>query len=188
MIAYISGIIHAVRTDALIVLTGGIGYEVFVPQQIVDGAQVGATVELSIHHHVREDIFALYGFENAGDLVFFKQLIQVSGVGPRLALSVMSQLSTSQIQQAIVQGDVRLLTGISGVGKKTAERIILDLKDAMDVLPVDQAAGGTAAVSVTAVDALISLGYSNQEARDALLQVDTALAIEEQIREALKRL
>lgn len=188
MIAYLSGQVHALEQAGMVVLVSGVGYVVSTPQRVLESAQVGSTVELFTHQHVREDALDLYGFTSREDLQVFQQLIQVSGVGPRVALGMLSALSASQIHQAVMNGDVAVLTAVPGIGKKTAERLVLDLKDRLDIglvsgLATPQAQG----TSGETVEALIALGYNRNEALQALAGVDTTLSTEDQIRQALQQ-
>ncbi len=184
MIAYLSGTVQAVQSTRLIVLVGGVGYAVSAPTRLLAGLAVGNTIELSIYTHVREDALELFGFSSSGDQVLFERLISVSGVGPRLALAIMSHLSGSEIQQAIAAQDVALLTTVSGVGKKTAQRIVIDLKDAAAELLLDDAVSANS----DALQALLALGYSQAESRAAVQQLDPSQSVEDQIKQALKQL
>lgn len=191
MIAYIEGTVLSKTQETLVVLVSGIGYEVFAPAGVIDATEIGDHVEVHTYQNVREDALDLYGFENRSQLGLFKQLIQVSGVGPRTALAMLSAYGVNEIQQAIVGADAALLSSVSGIGKKTAERMILDLKDSLAVLP-DGAApvaatDGTGGASPSAVEALVSLGYSQAEAVAALRDVDSSLPVEEQIKAAFKQ-
>lgn len=191
MIAYIEGTVLSKTPESLVVLVSGIGYEVFAPGGLVEGTEIGDHVEVHTYQNVREDALDLYGFEDRSQLELFKQLISVSGVGPRTALAMLSAYSVNEIQMAIVGEDAALLSSVSGIGKKTAERMILDLKDSLAVLPdgTTGAAAGSAdnaGASASAVEALVSLGYSHAEAVAALRDVDSTLPVEEQIKAAFK--
>lgn len=187
MIAFIEGTIKEVSEIGCTVMLNGIGYFVYIPQRVIETMKVGEKVELYTHQHVREDVLDLYGFKTQDDLEFFEQLLQVTGVGPRLALNILSQFPAEDVKRAIIHGDISLLTSLSGVGKKTAERIVLDLKESIAIVsegsPV--AGGGTKKVT-SAIDALVALGYSKPEALDALQGIDSSLELEEQVRQALK--
>lgn len=189
MITYIEGTIHYVEENALVVLVGGIGYLVYVPASLIESRKRGESVQFYTYQHIREDMQDLYGFQNRDDLLFFKQLIQVSGVGPRLAMAVMSRLAAEEIKRAIIHGDISLLTSMPGVGRKTAERIILELKESIDVGTVTGAARDAAVSTsreMSPIDALIALGYTKLEALDALRGIDSSLPIEAQVKNALK--
>ncbi|OGY86210.1 MAG: Holliday junction DNA helicase RuvA [Candidatus Kerfeldbacteria bacterium RIFOXYA2_FULL_38_24] len=185
MIAYLSGTIQQITAQDLIVLNHGIGYLVRAPKRLLTQLHSGQDVALFTYQHIREDALDLYGFLEQGDLHLFQKLISVSGIGPKLGLAILSQFSAIDIQEAINKGDVALLKSISGVGKKTAERIVLDLKGNIDEY-LKQTAGGKNSVQQEAVLALISLGYSQAEALNALTDIDNSLTTEEQIRQAFK--
>lgn len=194
MIAYIEGTILFKREREIIVVSHGLGYAVTVPPRIVDTVSIGDAIELYTHQHVREDALDLYGFESVVELDTFRELISVNGVGPKVAVSMLSAYTVDQLHTAIIAADTTTLSAVSGVGKKTAERIILDLKDRIAALPTMEgtvvagnalASSGQANVSV--IDALVGLGYSQAEAVAAIQGVDTSLSVEDQIREALKR-
>ena len=175
MYAYLKGTIGAKLTDRIIVEVGGIGYNVFYPAgRIAQLPPNGAELTVYTYTCVREDALQLYGFGSRDDHELFCQLIAVSGVGPKAAMSLLSELSASQIRLAILSGDVKTLCKAQGVAKKTAERLIVDLKGKMgaeDLLPVDEE---LAAVSFTegpeseAAEALSALGYPEREARAAV--------------------
>ena len=187
MIAYLEGIIQHVGDHRLVIVVNGIGYDVQVPSQVLEHAQPGNTIALNTHHHIREDASDLYGFLHTDDLAFFTKLLGVNGVGPRLAITVISSLKLDELKRAIVHGDTATLQSISGIGRKTAERIILDLKETIDILPAIDATGAEKNTSATAIDALMSLGYTQNEAVAVLRDIDSSLSLEEQVREALKR-
>lgn len=189
MIAYIEGTALRKTQTSTVVLVSGIGYEVFITASFADSITIGETVELHTYHNVREDASDLYGFEQHEQLQLFEQLISVSGVGPRTGLAMLSAYSVMEIQQAIVGQDAALLSSVSGIGKKTAERMILDLKDSLAVLPDSTSASsaGGSAGNASAIDALVALGYSHAEAVTALRNVDSTLSVEEQIKAAFKQ-
>ncbi|MBI2410520.1 MAG: Holliday junction branch migration protein RuvA [Candidatus Kerfeldbacteria bacterium] len=190
MIRFITGTLHSKDIDELIVLVAGIGYGVRVPSRVAESLIVGAAVELYTYQHIREDALDLYGFTVAEDRQFFEQLISVSGVGPKIALAVLSQFSADEVKRAIIHSDTTFLTSISGIGKKTAQRMILDLKEqvAFSGAASDGVASvaGTERATVNAIDALLALGYSQSEAVAALQGIDSTLPVEEQVRQALR--
>lgn len=195
MIAYIEGTILFKREREIIVVSHGLGYAVTVPPRIVDTVSVGDAIELYTHQHVREDALDLYGFESVIELDTFRELISVNGVGPKVAVSMLSAYTVDQLHTAIIAADTTTLSAVSGVGKKTAERIILDLKDRIAALPAmegtmavaSSTGNNSARTNVSVIDALVGLGYSQAEAVAAIQGVDTSLSVEDQIREALKR-
>lgn len=200
MLHYIKGILTMRIEGGVVVEAGGLGYEVFVPDNsAVYLAQEGESVTLYLYMAVREDDVSLYGFSEREGLTLFKQLITVSGVGAKAAMAILSVAPVSEMKKAIAFEDVDFLTRASGVGKKTAQRIVLELKD-----KIGSIAGGSAGVSVSsdigalggeagnraeAINALISLGYSRTEAANAVSAVaDEDLTSEEYIKQALKKL
>lgn len=189
MIRTLRGIVTVMEEHSVVIETAGVGYLVYIPVRLLEDIHVGDELAVQTYHYVREDIQDLYGFTDRGDLKLFMQLIGVSGVGPRLGMAIISALAADEVKRAIIHGDIALLTSVSGVGKKTAERIVLDLKDSIDILPgeatpdVSPSAGG-----VSPVDALLSLGYSKAEALGAMKTVDREMSLEEQVRQALKNL
>lgn len=200
MLHYIKGILTMRIEGGVVVEAGGLGYEVFVPDNsAVYLAQEGESVTLYLYMAVREDDVSLYGFSEREGLTLFKQLITVSGVGAKAAMAILSVAPVSEMKKAIAFEDVDFLTRASGVGKKTAQRIVLELKD-----KIGSITGGSAGVSVSsdigalggeagnraeAINALISLGYSRTEAANAVSAVaDEDLTSEEYIKQALKKL
>lgn len=187
-IAHLRGTVAERGPDWLIVEVGGLGLRVYVPSSTL--AAVGAPgdrVALHTHLQVREDGLALYGFASADDLRLFELLIGVSGVGPRLALALLSALPSDQLAAAIAQGDAPRLTSVPGVGRRTAERLVLELRDKLQEYAA-LAAAPVAGRDADVVAALMGLGYSRAEAEAAAagLPADPSLATEERIRLALQ--
>ena len=129
MIGYLSGTVKAVRKNYIILATDYVGYKVFVIPQILLAMEVGKKLTLYTYTHVREDILALYGFPTLNELEFFELLISVSGIGPKMALSIMSLADLSVIKSGIVNQDAAVFTKVSGVGRKTAERLLIELRE-----------------------------------------------------------
>jgi Holliday junction DNA helicase RuvA len=170
MIAYIEGTIQSTGTQHVIVVVNNIGYKVHVLQSLLFTAGVGTTAALHTHQHVREDALELYGFERPEELKMFEALIGISGVGPKTALGILSITTPEQLRTAVASGNIGLLTKVSGVGRKTAERLVLELKD---TFAVEEKARGEKASTLyesdlEVIDALESLGYSRTEARQAI--------------------
>lgn len=199
MIGFLRGVLFEKGSGYIIIDVGGVGYEVSVPAN--SGAYLsseGEEVMIYTTMIVREDDVSLYGFSRKGELDAFKKLITVNGVGAKAGISILSAFTLEQLQQAIVFEDVKALTKANGIGKKTAERIVLELKDkfdAGDTAPsAEAAAEGQAPTAASsgreeAVAALVALGYSRGEATGALAGVkDTDLSTEEYIKRALKNL
>ncbi len=185
MIAYLTGSVLQVQPAKryIIVRVGDIGYKVFVPAALTDPALLQQTVSVYTHHVVREDADDLFGFREPAELEMFERLLSVSGIGPKVALALLSQLSVIELRAAITQGDLLQLTGVSGVGKKTAERLVVELKQTLLEGAEDFAALPTSTAEVAG--ALQGLGYSNVEIRSALQQTDRAAEISVQIKTAL---
>ncbi len=190
MIRTLRGIVTVLEEHSVVIETAGVGYLVYIPIRLLEDIHVGDELSVQTYHYVREDVQDLYGFMDRSDLKLFMQLISVSGVGPRLGMAILSALAADEVKRAIIHGDIALLTSVNGVGKKTAERIVLDLKDSIDILPGDATPEPTAssAAGVSPVDALLSLGYSKAEALGAMKAVDRDTSLEEQVRQALKNL
>lgn len=177
MIAMLQGALARHEGDRIIIDVGGVGYRVHVPLSTADNLpQLGERVTVHVYTHVREDILALYGFGTEDELLLFRDIIGVSGMGPRLALTSLSTLRPHEFRHAVAHEDVAELTRISGVGKKTAQRLILELKgkltpaadDAVVPAAIDGAASPATPVTDEALAALVALGYSEAEARPAL--------------------
>lgn len=183
MIGSIKGKIVLKTEKFLIVETGGVGYKVNVsPDTLSKAKKVGDEIFLWIHTHVREDALDLYGFLDQKELDFFEMLINVSGIGPRSALAILGIASIETLRKAIGTGDTSYLTKISGIGRKTAEKIVIELRDKIG----EEKGGSSLQVELDALEALKSLGYSQAEARDALKKVSPDTNTNTKIREALK--
>ena len=134
MIGYLEGSIHALDTDKVVVKAGGVGYLVQIPLSTYYALEGKSSAALLIHTHVREDTISLFGFVTEGEKTAFEKLITISGIGPRLAQVILSGIGVEDLAEAIIQSDARRLSSIPGVGKKTSERICLELRDKL-VLP-----------------------------------------------------
>lgn len=177
MIGYLKGQVKSVGKDHILAVVDNLGYEVFVPAPTLERVQAGETREFWTHEYLRENARELYGFPAREELGLFRDLMKVSGVGPKMALNVLS-LGASRVRDAITKGDAGILGSISGVGKKTAQKIVLELKGVlsdMDAVSAD----------MEAVDALRRLGYSQREASEALHGV-AGETVEGKIKSALK--
>lgn len=172
MIALLAGVLALKEADRVVVMTpSGVGYECFVPTRSLESLpREGERVELHTHLAVREDAQTLFGFVTADERRVFQRLISATGVGPRLGLAMLSALSGDRIVRAIRESDIAALSSVSGVGKKTAERVILELKDKTDDLGAAAPAAGGPAGSEAAVKALLKLGYTAAEADGAVRQ------------------
>lgn len=193
MIASIRGVLNTTSSDSVVVETHGVGYLVFVPASVLQTlGPLGSEVLLYTHLHVREDAMMLYGFESPEQRAFFETLINVTGVGPRMALGLLSAVSLDQLQHAIASENTALLSQVPGVGKKTAARLVLELKGKLDMSKVAPAIANAApalpALNGELVDVLTSLGYSALEAQSAVaaLPADAPNDLEERLRLALR--
>jgi Holliday junction DNA helicase RuvA len=189
MIASLHGKLQALGSDRAIIDVGGIGFEVYMPTSTL--STLGATgedVELHTHLHLREDNATLYGFATAEELGLFQTLIGVSGLGPKLALAMLSTMSVEKLTIAIATGNIDVLTVVPGIGKKTANRIILELKDKIGAGLIAAPAAQLAEENAEVLAALTSLGYSVSEATRAVasLPPDQKLTLEEKIKLALQ--
>jgi len=173
MISYLKGKLIGKGKGYIIVEVGNIGYQVFINPAIYAEVNIGQDIEIYTHQHVREDALDLYGFYSMEELEMFELLLSISGIGPKSALGVLSVGSLEAIKESIAHGDSRLLTKVSGIGRKTAERVILELREKVGSLAgSEQAAGQKTLASGDEIDALMALGYSIQQARDALRGID----------------
>lgn len=198
MIAYLEGIIKSRSSDHVVVSVHGVGYQVFVtPASIARlPSPENAAVQFHIHTHVREDQITLYGFLTANELHIFQRLLNVQGIGPKLALTVLSGLEPQDFVSAVVNDDLVRLNAIPGIGKKTAERIVLDLKDRLikDGMVTLPAIHGGAAVAHgvrgDVISALVNLGYNRLDAERAVsrLKPKDDVPISQLVKDALKEI
>lgn len=187
MIAQIIGKIVHKTEKSIIVNAGGVGYQIFVSTDVLTNSKpVGETTELWTYMAVRETAIELFGFETIDEKKFFELLLSVSGIGPRGALSILSIAPMETIKKAIGSGDTAYLTKVSGIGKKTAEKIVVELRDKLSALGHNDESGSLRDES-DVLEALQSLGYSLAQARNAVKQVDiTVTETNTRIKEALK--
>lgn len=195
MIAHIKGILEESGEDYVVMDVSGVGYLISMPLNEVERVKkLNGMVKIYTYHYVREDQMGLFGFLDKEGLSMFKMLINISGVGPKAALSMLSALSPSNMILAIISGDDKTLTKAQGVGKKLAQRIILELKDKFKDynFGVQEDEERTLALPEDnmgeALGALLSLGYTRQEALSVLNKVDKSKGIEEIVKQALKLL
>ncbi len=185
MIAYLKGTIRATNDKFVVINTGTVGYKVFVVKNFRIGLKTGQRAEFFTHTYLREDAQELYGFSSLAELEMFELLISVSGVGPKAGLGILDSGGPNDIRRAIARGEKSFFTKISGIGSKTADRLILELQS--KVGPVTgPTTNSRIKTSEEAVTALRTLGYSENEAREKLSEVKSSLSIEEQIKAALK--
>ena len=189
MISYLKGKIINKGSGYVIIRVNDIGYKVFVNASVYAESAINDEKEIYTHQHVREDTLDLFGFKNLQELELFELLISISGIGPKTALGVLAAGSVSEIKESIAHGDPHLLTKVSGIGKKTAERVVLELKDKIGYIDFGAKVESGIASSGDEIDALVALGYSLQQAREALKKVDTNIKDSgKRIKEALKNL
>jgi holliday junction DNA helicase RuvA len=194
VIAFVEGEVAAIGADSAVIDAGGVGYRLFCGPGTLSGLREGARVRLHTHHLVREDQQALYGFASTEELGFFELLITVTGVGPKVALAIVASRPVTDLQLAILQGDEQVLTAVSGVGKKLAARVVLELREKVAAAGGSAIAGGAVAGVGAAegevVAALQALGYSAAEAREAARGAVASMAVgaslEERVKAALR--
>jgi holliday junction DNA helicase RuvA len=190
MIASLSGTILQVEENSLIVGVGGVGLRVFVPSTVLeDTGGAGRPVRLHTHLIVREQELALYGFATAEDRQLFETLLGVSGVGPKVALSILSTLSPELIQGAIAREETAVLQRVPGIGKKTAERLMFQLRDKLDISQISTLSPLSGDADTDVIDILTGLGFSIVEAQTALQRVPREVtAVDERLQLALQHL
>ncbi len=204
MISYIKGPLIDIWEDMIVVEAAGIGYNIHVPLSVIEALpKTGTEVQVYTSLQVREDAMTLFGFLSRQDLQMFRQLLGVNGIGPKAALGLLSSLRVDDLRMAIVSGDAKAISRAPGIGPKTAQRVILDLKDRIkieDILPggetpgdiagVPTAASGMEGAGKEAVEALVALGYSLTEAGRAVRQVEIteAMTAEDVLKASLRYL
>jgi len=190
MISYLKGKISYIGDNNIEIIVNNIGYKVFVAGEILNQVKPDQEMEVFTYQDVKENALDLYGFDSRGKLDLFAKLISVSGIGPKTGLGVLALATVDEIESAIVRGDASILTKVSGIGKKTAERIVLELKNKFSAKG-GSASGGkgleTQSEDADVIDALVGLGYSAEDARGALRQLDKEIdGSEEKIKACLK--
>ena len=200
MIAYLNGELSAIYDDRVIIEVSGIGYNVMMPSSCISLLPgIGNTVKIYTYLSVREDAMQLYGFNTSDELDLYKMLITVNGIGPKAALSILSCMSGDDLKFAILSSDAKSISKVPGIGAKTAQRLIIDLKDKIDLLNTfEHKLANTNAVSTAglseakteAVDALVALGYSNKDAYAAVngVEVDDNAPVEDILKKALRNI
>lgn len=198
MISYIRGELAAVEEEKVIVDVNGVGYGIYMPEQSMNILpQIGEEVKLHTYMNVREDAMQLFGFLTRDDLKVFKLVIGVSGIGPKGGLSILSHLSPDDLRFAVMSHDVKAISGAPGIGKKTAEKLIIELKDKLSIEEVlerqtevnsTMVSTGTNQTQAEAVQALVALGYGDTESMKAVKKVEITedTTVEEILKQALK--
>lgn len=185
MIGQLRGKVAAIEGDRIVLDVSGVGYEIHVtPKTAAAVGQVGEEATVATHLHVRDDALVLYGFSTSADRELFKILLSAQGVGPRVALGILGVFSADALRRVVASEDVDALTQVPGIGKRTAQRIVLDLKPRIADMEADVVSGAGSQVR----QALEQLGYSAAEIREAMTEVDSEAAVTEQIRSALRLL
>lgn len=187
MISKIKGTIEFLRDNYAVVDVNGVGYKIFVTAHALGKIAGQKEIEFYTHTYVREDTLALYGFLNIEELEMFELLISISGIGPKAALGILTIADPKTIRAAVLNEDASLLTRVSGVGKKTANRVILELKNKVSNIPVDEKEQISA--DSDALEALVSMGYSVSDAREALKGISHDVKdVGEKVKTALRKL
>jgi Holliday junction DNA helicase RuvA len=188
MIATLNGIIAEKLAELLVLDVNGVGYGLLVTDDDLQHLVAGDKAKVYVHEHIRENSHDLYGFSHLDSLRLFEQLLDVNGVGPKMALNILGVGSADAVRAAIASGDTKFIQAASGVGKRVAERIIVELKDKVGLVSSEGATDFLQgpAMQDEAVQALVSLGFSPQDATLALQKIDAKLPAEERIKQALK--
>lgn len=186
MIGRLSGQVVAVRSESIILDVNGVGYEVAMAPKAIAGMPVNEPHTIHTHLQSREDGISLYGFPTEADRDVFRILLGASGVGPKVAMAMLSVFSADALRRVVATEDVDALTQVPGIGRRTAQKIVLDLKPKLADLEADVLEGGAPSAQVR--DALESLGYSPAEVRGVLPHLDDSAPVTEQIRQALREL
>jgi Holliday junction DNA helicase RuvA len=190
MIATLSGVVSEKLADIVVLDVQGVGYGVYVTAEDQSHLAAGETAKLYIYEYVREQAHDLCGFVTRDTQTLFEQLLDVNGVGPKMALNMLSIGSSTEVRTAIASADIKFIQRASGVGKRLAERVVVELKDKVGLLGVDLESTGLLQsedklLQDEAVEALVALGYSSADAAQALQKVDAKLPTEERIKQAL---
>jgi Holliday junction DNA helicase RuvA len=189
MISLLQGTIEFKGDRFAIINAQGVGYKVFVPPEVLRTVHLGESAKLWTHLQVREDALELYGFQNYAEMSFFETLISVSGVGPKSALGILGIAPLDSLKRAIASGETTYLTKVSGIGKKMAEKIIVELRDKMGGEGVSDSMRQELQSDADVLDALATLGYSAREARDVLAAIPQDISgTQKRLQEALQRL
>lgn len=189
MIAYLNGVVTEKMIDRVVIDVSGIGYSVFVSGEDHGFLAIDKPAKVHIYEHIREQSYDLFGFTKVPAKRLFEQLLDVNGVGPKMALNMLSIGSSDNVARAIAEGNVKYLQAASGVGKRVAERVVVDLKDKVGLLASDSATTflqDTVVDSDEAAQALVQLGFTPADAAAALRGIDAGLSTEHRVRQALK--
>ena len=190
MIATLEGLVTEKTTDMVVLECAGVGYGLYVTFEDFGALKTGQPAKLHVYEHIRENAHDLFGFKSTETKALFEQLLSVNGVGPKMALSILSIASSDHVRKAIASGDTKFIAQAPGVGKRVAERVVVDLKDKVGLSSSEDATSFLAGVAANpndeALQGLVALGYSVQDAAEALEKIDQDLSAEERIKQALK--
>lgn len=192
MISYLSGTLAHIENNSVTIDVGSIGYEVIVPTTVLEELpDIGEQIKIHTYLNIKEDEHTLYGFAHINEKKLFKLLLSVSGIGPKVAITILSSLSSEQFASAIIKNDLYVLNNIPGIGKKSAERMIIELKDKLSAfsqensseksyIPIDEK------IQKETIGALTSLGYNSREANKALQKIAKEITAESSIEDVIK--
>ncbi len=190
MIATIEGTVSEKLNGLVVIQAGGIGYGFYVAPEDHGQLKVGAKAKLYVHEHIRENAYDLYGFSQIQTKQLFEQLLDVNGVGPKMALAILSTGTSEEVRSSIAAADTKSLQAAPGVGKRVAERVVVDLKDKVGLATTDNLGNllkaGTNIEKDEAAQALIALGFRPNDAAEALEDIDIKLPTQERVKQALK--
>jgi len=185
MIYFLRGKIAAKDKNLVVLETGGVGYEIYVGKKFLDKLKINEEIKIFVYLYLRQDSLELYGFEKESELKYFKTLNNITRIGPKIALKILSLVKIENLERAVLDNDINFLTEISGIGKKNAQRIILELKGKIlkKEFQLNELNGDDALI----FDALIKLGYQSSQARQAIKKIPKEIIeIKERIKQALK--
>ena len=198
MVRFVSGRLEEIGETEVVIENGGIGYAIFVPSSVLEKLpEIGEEVKLYTYFSVREDAIQLFGFLNRADLMMYKLLITVNGIGPKAGMAIMSTMSADEFRYAVVTDDAKAIAKTPGIGPKTASKVILEIKDKIDIKKVSLGKGKKSEVSdelaqniADAVEALEVLGYSKAEATEAVgaVEVSAEMTVEELLKQSLRNI
>lgn len=189
MISTLQGVVAEKIADSVVIESNGVGYGVYVAFEDFGALKTGAKTKLYIYESIRDNAHDLFGFRTLEAKQLFEQLLSVKGVGPKMALAILSVASLSLVRQSIAAGDIKFISQAKGVGRRAAERVVVDLKDKVGLVASEEATEfltTSADPSDEALQGLVALGYSVQDAAEALKGVNTKLSASERIKQALK--
>lgn len=189
MISYLKGTISYIGESFIEVNNNDIGYKIFVAGELLNKVKLDQEIEVFCYQNVKEDVLDLYGFDSRDKLYLFEKLVSVSGIGPKTGLGVLALATVEEIESAIIRGDASILTKVSGIGKKTAERIVLELKNKFSKSTEIIGQTDNQSEDADVIDGLVGLGYPIDEARKALRQIDKKIkGSDQKIKACLKLL